>query len=54
MAPKHPEQTLQYYRQQGLLTGVQIGKRIRYTKQGLLEFLKRLTQMKSEDYLKAA
>jgi len=41
--PKHPEQTLQYYRQQGLLVGVRIGKRIRYTKMGLLEFLKKLS-----------
>ena len=36
---KNPATTLQYYRDKGDLTGIRIGKTIRYTKQDLLDFL---------------
>ena len=42
--PKHPELTLQYYRREGLLHAVKLGKRLRYTKTELLKFLARLEQ----------
>jgi len=42
--PKHPELTLQYYRREGLLHAVKLGKRLRYTKTELLKFLDRLEQ----------
>ena len=42
--PKHPELTLQYYRREGLLKPVKLGKRLRYTKTELLNFLERLEQ----------
>ena len=42
--PKHPEQTLQYYRSEGLLRATKVGKRLRYTKSELLELLDRLTE----------
>lgn len=37
--PKHPSQTLQYYRDKGLLKGVQVGKRLRYFLPDIIEFL---------------
>lgn len=52
--PKHPEQTLQYYRSEGLLKGIQIGKRLRYTKTEMLKFLERLSEVKEERFLNAA
>ena len=42
--PKHPEQTLQYYRSEGLLRATKVGKRLRYTKSELLQLLDRLTE----------
>ena len=42
--PKHPEQTLQYYRSEGLLRATKVGKRLRYTKSELLQLLERLTE----------
>jgi hypothetical protein len=44
--PKHPEMTLQYYRTEGLLKGIRIGRKMRYTKTELLRFLDRLYQAK--------
>ena len=52
--PKHPEQTLQYYRSEGLLKGVRIGRKLRYTKTEMLRFLERLYTVKEEKYLNAA
>jgi hypothetical protein len=46
--PKHPEMTLQYYRTEGLLRGIRIGRRMRYTKTELLRFLERLYTVKEE------
>lgn len=42
--PKYPEQTLQYYREEGLLQATRVGKRLRYTKKELLALLERLTE----------
>ncbi len=42
--PKDPSLTIQYYRDKGLLQGVRIGKRIRYTKQEVLNFLEKQTK----------
>ena len=47
--PKHPEQTLQYYRQEGLLRATKVGKRLRYTKTELLQLLERLTERTNGD-----
>ena len=52
--PKHPEVTLQYYRSEGLLRGIKIGRRLRYTKTEMLRFLERLYTVKEEKYLSAA
>ena len=52
--PKHPEQTLQYYRSEGLLKGVRIGRKLRYTKTEMLRFLERLYGAKEEIYLSVA
>ena len=41
--PKDPALTIQYYRDKGLLRGVRIGKRIRYTKQEVMKFLGKQT-----------
>ena len=46
--PKHPEVTLQYYRSEGLLKGIKIGRKMRYTKTEMLRFLERLYQVKEE------
>ena len=42
--PKVPALTIQYYRNKGLLKGIKIGKRIRYTKQEVLNFLEKQTE----------
>jgi hypothetical protein len=47
--PAHPEMTLQYYRQQGLLKGTRVGKRIRYKKSELLQLLDQLTARTNND-----
>lgn len=41
--PKDPALTIQYYRDKGLLKGIRIGKRIRYTKQEVIKFLEKQT-----------
>ncbi len=41
--PKDPTLTIHYYRDKGLLRGIRIGKRIRYTKQEVLNFLEKQT-----------
>ena len=41
--PKDPTLTINYYRDKGLLRGIRIGKRIRYTKQEILHFLEKQT-----------
>ena len=41
---KNPQITLRYYREQGLLRGTQIGKKLFYTKTELLEFLAKQTE----------
>ena len=52
--PKHPEVTLQYYRSEGLLKGVKIGRKLRYTKTEMLRFLERISELKEQRYLSAA
>jgi len=52
--PKHPEQTLQYYRTEGLLKGVQIGKRLRYTKTELIQFVDRLMKRQHKEFCRNA
>ena len=42
--PRHPQKTLRYYREQGLLKATRIGKRLRYQRKELLSFLDRLTE----------
>ncbi len=44
--PKNPADTLRYYRERGKLKGTQIGKRIRYTRRALDEFLVAITDDK--------
>ena len=41
--PKDPCLTIRYYRDKGLLRGIRIGKRTRYTKQEVLKFLEKQT-----------
>jgi hypothetical protein len=41
--PKDPALTIHYYRDKGLLRGIRIGKRIRYTKQEVIRFLEKQT-----------
>lgn len=41
--PKNPSNTLQYYRDKGLLRATRVGKRIRYQKRELLILLDKLT-----------
>ena len=41
--PTEPHLTIQYYRNKGLLRGIRIGKRIRYTKQEVIIFLEKQT-----------
>lgn len=52
--PKHPKTTLQYYRTEGLLKGVKIGKKLRYTKTDMLRFLEQLSDAKEEKFLNVA
>ena len=52
--PKHPEVSLQYYRSEGLLKGVKIGRKLRYTKTELLRFLERISELKEQKYLSVA
>ncbi len=47
--PKHPEMTLQNYRQQGLLRATKVGKRLRYRKTELLKFLEDLQNRTNGD-----
>ena len=42
--PKDPALTIQYYRDKGLLKGVRIGKRIRYSKTEVIKFLEKQTE----------
>ena len=42
--PKEPALTIQYYRDKGLLKGVRIGKRIRYSKTEVIKFLEKQTE----------
>lgn len=46
--PKHPETTLQYYRNEGLLRGTQVGKNLRYLRSELLRFLDVLTARREQ------
>ena len=48
--PSHPEGTLRYYREKGLLRGVRIGRNIRYPRKELDAMVERLLQQKSEGY----
>ena len=43
--PADPLQTLRYYRERGLLRGVKVGRRMRYTRKELLRFIDRLSEM---------
>ena len=52
--PKHPKTTLQYYRSEGLLRGIKVGRRLRYTKTEMLRFLERLSENKEKKYLNVA
>ena len=47
--PKHPEATLQHYRQEGILRPTRIGKRLRYIKTELFKFLEEQTERTSEN-----
>jgi len=42
--PSNPQKTLRYYREQGLLKATRIGKRLRYQRKELLNFLDKLTE----------
>jgi len=42
--PKHPDATLQYYKNEGLLRGTRVGKNVRYLRSELLRFLDQLTE----------
>lgn len=46
---KHPATTLEYYRSEGLLRGTRVGKRLRYLKSELLNFLHIQTNRTSGD-----
>ncbi len=46
---KNPKMTLQYYRSEGLLKATRIGKRLRYLKSELLNFLDELTERTNGD-----
>ena len=47
--PKHPEVTLQHYRQEGLLRPTRVGKKLRYLKSELLKFLEEQTNITNGD-----
>jgi len=42
--PEKPEKTLQYYREKGLLRATRVGRRLRYQRKELLDFLDRITE----------
>ena len=46
---KRPTLTLQYYRSEGLLKATRVGKRLRYLKSELFQFLDLLTQRTEGD-----
>jgi len=46
--PKDPQKTLRYYRERGLLRATRVGKRLRYQRKELLDFLDRLTENTEE------
>lgn len=46
---KHPETTLEYYRNEGRLRATKVGKRLRYLKSELLNFLDFQTQLTSKE-----
>ncbi len=43
--PKNPRYTLRYYREQGLLRGTHVGKRIMYQRKEILRFLDIMTNL---------
>jgi len=46
---KHPETTLEYYRSEGLLKATRVGKKLRYLKSELLNFLELQTKNTNGD-----
>ena len=46
--PRDPQKTLRYYREKGLLRATRVGKRLRYQRKELLNFLDRLTESTEE------
>lgn len=42
--PGNPSQTLQYYREKGLLRATRVGKSLRYQRKDLLKFLDNVTE----------
>lgn len=42
--PARPENTLRYYREKGKLKATRIGKKLRYTRKALEEFLQKMTK----------
>ncbi|AQQ71162.1 hypothetical protein SMSP2_01528 [Limihaloglobus sulfuriphilus] len=42
---KYPSKSLEYYRNQGILRGTRVGKRLRYLKSELLNFLENQTRI---------
>jgi len=42
--PAKPENTLRYYREKGKLKATRIGKKLRYTRKALEEFLQKMTK----------
>jgi len=47
--PKHPEMTLQHYRQEGLLRATKVGRNLRYLRSELLRFLEEQTKRTNGD-----
>jgi len=43
---EHPERTLKYYRDEGLLEGVRLGRKIRYTLDEVMRFLANKTEQR--------
>ncbi len=50
--PKHPEATLEYYRSEGLLKATRVGKRFRYLKSELFNFLGQQTKITNKEITK--
>lgn len=46
---KHPETSLEYYRLKGLLKATRVGKKLRYLKSELLNFLEKQTKITNGD-----